>query len=619
MRTMRFLVPVVVAVAMLAPVAAAQTNDPFPYLTKVEIGPRPDLTPEIRPLCPDDSIWVRVTGQFPDACFKVLGVELVPSPIVGPLPEPPFVVIHVERTCGGGCATVITPFHVEAILPPLPARDYTLFVQLGVQCVEGNIDPRFPFYEVQAPFVVQRCDSSGGRCVWGDWVHPNATLCDADIGPGHNAEVTFTVQSDIALAGLQGNFRVHPVLSRTSVPPPVIERIVPIGPAAGMHLNWTRTPDGARFVVFADEGAPIPPAGVITGLPPVPILRVVLRPGGDVVPAMTYVTADGLLGSDENGGAVPMCRIETLAIVAARVCGDPGCDFNRDGRTDVRDLVLMARCISDETHCDMTRFHDCNGDGGSTLADVICCARRMLGNSTCAGCLPDTVNAMPAPDVKVRLGEARLHPDGADVPLDLEGFGGIGGALVSLRYPSDRYEAAIEFGGGDAEWLRLDDTGDGEAAIGLLRLSPGGASDVGPVTLHLTLKSGQSHGGEVTVAGGEFSGMDGEPLEVTLDAGALTLGGPGRVALSEGRPNPFTGETRFTLTLDRAASATVRVHDLSGRMVATLYAGPLSAGEHAFVWRGNAADGSSAPSGIYFVRVVSGGVNATRKLVRLRD
>jgi len=205
------------------------------------------------------------------------------------------------------------------------------------------------------------------------------------------------------------------------------------------------------------------------------------------------------------------------------------------------------------------------------------------------------------------------------VPVDLEGFDGVGGALVSLHYPADRYDAAIEFAGDDAEWLRLDDVGDGDASIGLLRLSPGGARGVGPVTLRLTLKSGQSHGGTIEVSGGEFSGMDGEPLEVSLDAGTLPLAGPGQVALSEGRPNPFTGETRFTLTLDRAASATVRVHDLSGRLVATLHDGPLSAGEHAFTWRGNAVDGSIAPSGIYFVRAVSGGVGATRKLVRLRD
>ncbi|MBR9974583.1 MAG: hypothetical protein KFF77_03300 [Bacteroidetes bacterium] len=52
-----------------------------------------------------------------------------------------------------------------------------------------------------------------------------------------------------------------------------------------------------------------------------------------------------------------------------------------------------------------------------------------------------------------------------------------------------------------------------------------------------------------------------------------------------GWPNPFREQTALQVTLPQAASVRLRVFDMSGRLVATLADGPLSAGTHALPWR----------------------------------
>jgi len=90
------------------------------------------------------------------------------------------------------------------------------------------------------------------------------------------------------------------------------------------------------------------------------------------------------------------------------------------------------------------------------------------------------------------------------------------------------------------------------------------------------------------------------------------------LALSPGRPNPFSGMTAFSLALPAPAVALVDVYHISGRKVATLHSGALPAGEHALVWDGRDASGAPVASGIYFCQAVVGDWREARKLVVLR-
>jgi hypothetical protein len=86
---------------------------------------------------------------------------------------------------------------------------------------------------------------------------------------------------------------------------------------------------------------------------------------------------------------------------------------------------------------------------------------------------------------------------------------------------------------------------------------------------------------------------------------------PARVELSA-RPNPFSGGTSFRLSLPRSAAVSLRVYDVSGRLVETVVDGQLPAGHHGFMWR---ADGVSP--GLYMAILEVGGERFTRKLTLL--
>jgi hypothetical protein len=78
-------------------------------------------------------------------------------------------------------------------------------------------------------------------------------------------------------------------------------------------------------------------------------------------------------------------------------------------------------------------------------------------------------------------------------------------------------------------------------------------------------------------------------------------------------PNPFNPTTTLSFTLPRTGKTTLAVYDIIGREVAVLVDGRMAAGEHILRF-----DGSALPSGIYFAKMRSGEIAATRKLLLLK-
>jgi len=91
------------------------------------------------------------------------------------------------------------------------------------------------------------------------------------------------------------------------------------------------------------------------------------------------------------------------------------------------------------------------------------------------------------------------------------------------------------------------------------------------------------------------------------------LGIPGTFALGRARPNPASGSSLISFALERGGPASLKVYDLSGRLVSTLVNGSLPAGSHEVRF-----DGRGLPGGVYFYRLEAGNQSATRKLVLVR-
>jgi hypothetical protein len=98
--------------------------------------------------------------------------------------------------------------------------------------------------------------------------------------------------------------------------------------------------------------------------------------------------------------------------------------------------------------------------------------------------------------------------------------------------------------------------------------------------------------------------------EVRVDAGA----GP---ALVGAWPNPFNPVTRIEFFLEEQGPVRLDIIDLSGRCVAVLADGRMQAGIHSVDWNAGLSDGSGVSAGTYFVRLRTGDVVKTRKLLYL--
>jgi photosystem II stability/assembly factor-like uncharacterized protein len=105
--------------------------------------------------------------------------------------------------------------------------------------------------------------------------------------------------------------------------------------------------------------------------------------------------------------------------------------------------------------------------------------------------------------------------------------------------------------------------------------------------------------GKIFRASTEMLAVDEEPVTAAIPLLAL--------------PNPARERAAIRFTLRSAAHATLRVHDATGSVVATLVDGEMRSGAHEIMW-----DGTGSPSGIYTVSLRAGGRVHSTKLMLVR-
>jgi plastocyanin len=81
---------------------------------------------------------------------------------------------------------------------------------------------------------------------------------------------------------------------------------------------------------------------------------------------------------------------------------------------------------------------------------------------------------------------------------------------------------------------------------------------------------------------------------------------PRGFALNQNYPNPFNPATEISFSLGGIAFTEIAVYDALGRLVKTLVAETLPAGEHSTRWDGLDGNGNAAVSGAYFVKMRAG-------------
>lgn len=113
-----------------------------------------------------------------------------------------------------------------------------------------------------------------------------------------------------------------------------------------------------------------------------------------------------------------------------------------------------------------------------------------------------------------------------------------------------------------------------------------------------------------------------ESLAALLGPGDATGTGdplrPARAFLAQNVPNPFNPSTRIAFGTAREGMVTLRVFDVTGRLVRVLVNGRLAAGRYEASWDGRDLHGREASSGVYFLQMEAGGIRAVRKMVLMK-
>jgi hypothetical protein len=100
-----------------------------------------------------------------------------------------------------------------------------------------------------------------------------------------------------------------------------------------------------------------------------------------------------------------------------------------------------------------------------------------------------------------------------------------------------------------------------------------------------------------------------------VDDGALSIASP----TVSNFPNPFNPRTTVQYGVPKPSSVSLRVYDVSGRLVRTLVdAGAHGAGRYDVGWDGADERGVPVAGGVYFARLTVGEDTASTKLVLLK-
>jgi hypothetical protein len=139
-----------------------------------------------------------------------------------------------------------------------------------------------------------------------------------------------------------------------------------------------------------------------------------------------------------------------------------------------------------------------------------------------------------------------------------------------------------------------------------------GSSALGQsLDMKVHLKSGTT----TTISSGDIRRIHFTNVTLGVTDPVTSLPSRGVLQLLRNYPNPFRPSTTIEFQLAAGADVSVRIYDLAGALVRDLLNQNVPAGRHQVSWDGTDRNHLRVPSGLYFLRVVSGGEALSSRLV----
>jgi hypothetical protein len=121
------------------------------------------------------------------------------------------------------------------------------------------------------------------------------------------------------------------------------------------------------------------------------------------------------------------------------------------------------------------------------------------------------------------------------------------------------------------------------------------------------------------IAAQDSAGNASEPVQAGDISGVGDSSLPTRFALHGNVPNPFNPMTTIKYELPVGTRVSLRVFDISGRLIAVLKNGVFeTAGRHEVVWRGRDQADRQVAAGVYFYRLEGGTFSQTRRMMLVK-
>ncbi|MFC1724169.1 M1 family aminopeptidase [candidate division KSB1 bacterium] len=108
--------------------------------------------------------------------------------------------------------------------------------------------------------------------------------------------------------------------------------------------------------------------------------------------------------------------------------------------------------------------------------------------------------------------------------------------------------------------------------------------------------------------------------EVPFDYSGIDIapGIPREFGLTQNYPNPFNNQTNIRISLENEGNVSLKIYDITGREVRTLFNGAKNRGIYAFTWDGRDNLYKLSSSGVYFIRLVTENYSHTIKMIFLK-
>jgi len=117
------------------------------------------------------------------------------------------------------------------------------------------------------------------------------------------------------------------------------------------------------------------------------------------------------------------------------------------------------------------------------------------------------------------------------------------------------------------------------------------------------------------------SGIYAQNINIDGSLGPFLGTGDGDSRITSGSmeilPNPSTGPVSISFVTGESGITTLKLYDISGRLVKTLVSGDLNKGTHTVWWDKTTDSGRISSPGVYFARLSTGGTEASTRLILL--